>query len=394
MSKKFIIFGELSKKHLLPLFLALSYLAYLLINRFYPIYVKNNVMDLYCNSFGFAGIIIIPYIFKFTKNDIQNIQKEGEIQKNKYLHYFILIIVFILYTTAREIPGFLYPEPGKLSDSNDPFAYIGLEMICLTIVSVFLLKYKYYKHHILSIIGFVICGNACDLILEYYPHILDSGPTLIIIKIIAVIFDVIFFNVQKYMMEVLYYPYWRINLTLGITLFCATTIILIYVLIDKNSTVAFVVNFYKYFEYNAGLIIGKVFLSTITFMIFTTLCILNIYYFNPNYFIINFQLSKFVLTLIDNQNKKKFYCIIFFLLQTFFLLIYLEIIELNFLGLNENTKRNIEVRGLQDLSGENGRDSSIGVSRTIDINEDYSIISENNINEPFVEMKPKISEDI
>ena len=82
------------------------------------------------------------------------------------------------------------------------------------------------------------------------------------------------------------------------------------------------------------------------------------------------------------------------MLQTFFLLIYLEIIELNFLGLDENTKRNIEVRGLQDLSGENGRDSSIGVCRTIDINEDYSIISENNINEPFVEMKPKISEDI
>ena len=391
MSKQFILLGELSKKHLLPLFLALSYLTYLLINRFYPIKVKNNIIDLYSNSLGFAGIIIIPYIFKFTQNDIPNIPKEGEIQKNKYLHYFILIVVFILYTAAREIPGFLYP--GQLSDSDDPFAYIGLEMICLTVVSVFLLKYKYYKHHILSIIGFVICGNACDLLLEYYPHILDSGPALMIIKIIGVIFDVIFFNVQKYMMEILYYPYWRINIILGITLFCVTTIILIYVLIDKNSDVAFVVNFYKYFEYNAGLIIGKILLSTISFSIFTTLCILNIYYFNPNYFIINFQLSKFVLTLIDSENQKKFYCIIFFLLQTFFLLIYLEIIELNFLGLNYNTKRNIEIRGLQDLTGENGRDSSLGVTRTIDVNEDYTIIPDNNIKEPFVEMTPKITED-
>ena len=391
MSKQFIILGELSKKHLLPLFLALSYLTYLIINRFYPIKVKNNIIDLYSNSLGFAGIIIIPYIFKFTQNDIPNIPKEGEIQKNKYLHYFILIVVFILYTAAREIPGFLYP--GQLSDSDDPFAYIGLEMICLTVVSVFLLKYKYYKHHILSIIGFVICGNACDLLLEYYPHILDSGPALMIVKIIGVIFDVIFFNVQKYMMEILYYPYWRINIILGITLFCATTIILIYVLIDKNSDVAFVVNFYKYFEYNAGLIIGKILLSTISFSIFTTLCILNIYYFNPNYFIINFQLSKFVLTLIDSENQKKFYCIIFFLLQTFFLLIYLEIIELNFLGLNYNTKRNIEIRGLQDLTGENGRDSSLGVTRTIDVNEDYTIIPDNNIKEPFVEMTPKITED-
>ena len=391
MSKQFILLGELSKKHLLPLFLALSYLTYLLINRFYPIKVKNNIIDLYSNSLGFAGIIIIPYIFKFTQNDIPNIPKEGEIQKNKYLHYFILIVIFILYTEAREIPGFLYQ--GQLSDSDDPFAYIGLEMICLTVVSVFLLKYKYYKHHILSIIGFVICGNACDLLLEYYPHILDSGPALMIIKIIGVIFDVIFFNVQKYMMEILYYPYWRINIILGITLFCVTTIILIYVLIDKNSDVAFVVNFYKYFEYNAGLIIGKILLSTISFSIFTTLCILNIYYFNPNYFIINFQLSKFVLTLIDSENQKKFYCIIFFLLQTFFLLIYLEIIELNFLGLNYNTKRNIEIRGLQDLTGENGRDSSLGVTRTIDVNEDYTIIPDNNIKEPFVEMTPKITED-
>ena len=391
MSGKFIILGELSKKHLLPLFLALSFLIYLMIIRFYPDKGENHTLDLYCNAVGFFGIIVIPYIFKFTQNDIPNIPKEGEIQKNKYLHYFILIVVFILYTAAREIPGFLYQ--GQLSDSDDPFAYIGLEMICLTVVSVFLLKYKYYKHHILSIIGFVICGNACDLLLEYYPHILDSGPTLMIIKIIGVIFDVIFFNVQKYMMEILYYPYWRINIILGITLFCVTTIILIYVLIDKNSDVAFVVNFYKYFEYNAGLIIGKILLSTISFSIFTTLCILNIYYFNPNYFIINFQLSKFVLTLIDSENQKKFYCIIFFLLQTFFLLIYLEIIELNFLGLNYNTKRNIEIRGLQDLTGENGRDSSLGVTRTIDVNEDYTIIPDNNIKEPFVEMTPKITED-
>lgn len=394
MSKKFIMFGELSKKHLLPLFLALSNLVYLLINRFYPIYVKNNIMELYSNSLGFAGIIIIPYIFKFTQNDIQNIQKEDGGQKGKYLHYFILIVSFILYITAKEIPGFLYPEPGKLSDSDDPFAYIGLEMICLTIVSVFLSKYKYYKHHILSLIGFVICGNSCDLILGYYPHMLDSGVALIIIKIISVICDVIFFNVQKYLVEVLFYPYWRINITHGITLFCITTIILIYVLIDKNSNATFVVNFYKYFEYNAGLILGKMLLSTISFSILSTLCILNIYYFNPNYFIFNFQLSKFVLTLIDNQSQKKFYCIIFFLLQTFFLLVYLEIIELNFLGLSENTKRNIELRGFQDLSGENGRDSSLGVTRTIDVNDDYIIISENNNKEPFVEMKPKISEDV
>ena len=49
-------------------------------------------------------------------------------------------------------------------------------------------------------------------------------------------------------------------------------------------------------------------------------------------------------------------------------MIYLEIIELNFCNLNNNTRRNINLRGLLDISGENGRDSTV-----IDINKDYFI---------------------
>ena len=49
-------------------------------------------------------------------------------------------------------------------------------------------------------------------------------------------------------------------------------------------------------------------------------------------------------------------------------MIYLEIIELNFCNLNNNTRRNISLRGLLDISGENGRDSTV-----IDINKDYFI---------------------
>ena len=49
-------------------------------------------------------------------------------------------------------------------------------------------------------------------------------------------------------------------------------------------------------------------------------------------------------------------------------MIYLEIFELNFCNLNENTRRNIDLRGLLDLSTENGRDSTV-----IDINKDYFI---------------------
>ena len=53
-------------------------------------------------------------------------------------------------------------------------------------------------------------------------------------------------------------------------------------------------------------------------------------------------------------------------------MIYLEILELNFCKLNENTKHNIELRGVLDVSGESGRDSSLG---NIEINEEYLIKS-------------------
>ena len=81
MSGKIIKLGELSKKHLLPLFLALSFLIYLMIIRFYPDKGENHTLDLYCNAVGFFGIIVIPYIFKFTQKIFKIYQKWMKFKK-------------------------------------------------------------------------------------------------------------------------------------------------------------------------------------------------------------------------------------------------------------------------------------------------------------------------
>ena len=74
--------------------------------------------------------------------------------------------------------------------------------------------------------------------------------------------------------------------------------------------------------------------------------------------------------LIDliKDDPGKLYILVFFAIQFFSLMIYLEIFELNFCNLNENTRRNINLRGLLDVSGETGRDSTV-----IEINKDYFI---------------------
>ena len=136
--------------------------------------------------------------------------------------------------------------------------------------------------------------------------------------------------------------------------------------------------FYSYFNGNdIGLKVGKIILLYILSVVNTILNILNIYYFSPNYILISFQFSKFVDVLINESNSKKYFTIIFFVIQLFFLMIYLEILELNFCNLNQNTKKSIDFRSTIDSSGENGRDSTIGLG-VVDINADYSLdLSEN-----------------
>ena len=82
---------------------------------------------------------------------------------------------------------------------------------------------------------------------------------------------------------------------------------------------------------------------------------MNIYYFNPNFVLISFHLPKFIQILIE-EDPDKYYCLVFFGLQFISLMIYLEIIELNFCNLNKNTKRNIDYRSFSDLLEENERE--------------------------------------
>ena len=79
---------------------------------------------------------------------------------------------------------------------------------------------------------------------------------------------------------------------------------------------------------------------------------------------------------------KKIYSLPLYIIQAFALLIYIEIIELNFCGLNNYTKRNIELRAREDLL-DIDKDKNLNTDiNCVDIDNDYSIeFSEKNENE-------------
>ena len=383
MVKKIIIFGEINKKHILPLSLAIYQVFNKIFNTYYPKNITNGIFELYSMALGMLSILFLPCIFKIK---VTEEEKEREIHKRKWLHYPLLIVIYWIYHLAKL---FMVISKVKARGNDEtinpfaesPFAFIGLEMILLTVASIILLKYKYFIHHIISMAGFILFGNFSDLLLGSYSEIIKFGAVPIIIQIFGIISDVVYYYYQKYMMEKLFYPYWTISFTAGIGLALFATAILIYVLVLKEKANPFIVDpqrFYSYFNGNdIGLKVGKIILLYILSVVNTILNILNIYYFSPNYILISFQFSKFVDVLINESDAKKYFTIIFFVIQLFFLMIYLEILELNFCNLNQNTKKSIDFRSTIDSSGENGRDSTIGLG-VVDINADYSLdLSEN-----------------
>ena len=86
--------------------------------------------------------------------------------------------------------------------SEGPFAKMGIELVLLTIVSIFLLKYKYHKHHVIAIITFILLGNICDGILGNYTKMLNYGLLINFLDFLSIIADVVNYYNQKYMMEV------------------------------------------------------------------------------------------------------------------------------------------------------------------------------------------------
>ena len=143
--------------------------------------------------------------------------------------------------------------------------------------------------------------------------------------------------------------------------------------------------FSDYFQENdyKDVIIHIVYLTSFRYVI-NILKILTIYYFTQNHIYTTYVFIKLVDYLIRKKHWIRFLSIILFVFQFLGLLIYLEIIELNFLKLNKNTKNNIKKRELDEdillLSDEDSRKSDVEedgiIKNKVEISPGYIIESE------------------
>ena len=88
------------------------------------------------------------------------------------------------------------------------------------------------------------------------------------------------------------------------------------------------------------------------------LVVLMINHLKPNHMIITDELYVYQNLIFFKEKEKKYYTLIPFFLQILALLFYFEILELNFLGLNRNTVKNIQLREGEENNNENEERSS------------------------------------
>ena len=385
--KKIIIFNIFRKKLLLPFGVAFMQILINIMNVIINENPKNQLLEMIDLAFSEMAIALIPLFNIYTFKTTTSVFLRKKLRK-KIRDYSILVIIFVVYVFLNiyrtQLMSAFYQQNKSLSNphNSDLSSFESIELIFITIISFLLLKYKYFIHHIISIIIFIFISFFIDLILDNFPDLFGRGALYIFISFIVVVIDAGDYGYQKYMMDVQFHPYWAVSLTLGIVNFIIFGSIIIACLHkgkeesfkEKN---AMFMSFYTYFDnVSVGTIIVKHILNFILNFVLNLLRSLTILYFTPDYILISFTISRIINIVME---RKAYVCLVLFVLQFITLMFYLEIFEFNFCGLNKNTKRNIAERVQKEMllqeeyENNPGRFSSASSFDEIDITPDYVI---------------------
>ena len=355
-----ITLGIIDKKLLYPLIYIIVYIAI----QIYWIYTEYNEVTLYIESIGFSVgqimTVLINCIFKYKRNTKKNSQS-----KNYFKDFLILLIIDGFYFISNLFTTITGDDEEDTDTSRELYINDALEIIFLSLITYFILKYKYYIHHIISITAFVIFSVIIDAILENFTH---TNTFTAINSILYVLADSLIYSYFKYLIENKYYYFLDVLLALGIINLSIHLISLAITFIVHNVNGSYVINtkFQDYYnEYGIGHIIFRFFFGLI-FIGFLggTLEFLMLNDLTPNYVIISYELARIPSSIIQYEDLSRWLLLIMSIFQIICLIFYLEILEFNFCSLNINTKKNISEREkshMEDPDYNNCDDNEVNV---------------------------------
>ena len=310
-----------------------------IINKYFRDIVSNNMVINFTTSFS-RFLAVIPFIIlkKNTKKDhnIETIKNNtvieyiftGNKEENVKGKWTYIILSSLIYFIQSVLFGITAKIP-----TNTWNLYILITPIFYYLI----FKIKLYKHHYLSIILILLVGAVIDFSLGNYQKEMVNNYYWLLLKLIREIIFSLHNVLAKYLMEkkfVSVYEYSFYNGVICIIL-SVTYSILDYFYFKQNN--------YEDFFNNINTNKILVLLGQLITQFFLNLTLLlTIRNTSPCHAFIIYVFGQFAYYLeISLKSIIVFNCLIIIL---FLSLIFNEIIEINFLGLSHNTRKNIIFR--------------------------------------------------
>ena len=373
--KMFIKLGNFSIKLLYPLIcICILILESIAENRWYPKKRGNLVISLFINSFAktLNIFIYIPLkIFYYKSNLLEKVEEGERVKQNKLKNNILLFLVFALIQVLYNIMYVIYyiksrEENNKRIKNNEEeliflahsygvFFLENLQIIVIFIITKFILNYEYIKQSIICLVLFTILSIVNDII--NYDNFFDAlgGFVIFMLIFINLLCESIAIVFQKILMESFYFSPFLTNFVYGIIDFIFVFILGIITFAKdglfcytEEKKICILASFMDYFK-DSGSVDIISFIASISFKIaIYILSIYTIYYFTPNHILLTYIVGKFFENSFERKkNEVESYIVFIFLLISF--IFYLEIFELNFCGINKNTKKSIITRAWKEF---------------------------------------------
>ena len=323
---------------------------------------EHELLYSFCYFLGYLLNVIPEWIV-----DIKSETKERP-KINKILNFFLYCLITLFIGLVKSTLSLINNNKEKYDNKNDNNIgiydddFMIIEYLIIFLVSKYAYNIEvYYKHQNISFLILILVEGTKNI---YFFIIKDSYQIFDYMIIILVFLNSILYSISylyiKGLMKYNFISPYRCNYKVGII--NVPLIIIIYIIISftifgKKENVD---NFYYYdniinlFENIRNLdSINALLLTLLPFAYGIYVLLINkiIYDFTLYHIYIPLLIEAFINEII---NRTCIFDIIFlilcFTIELIIILVFLEIIEVKFCGLNENLKRNIESRGIIDSS--------------------------------------------
>ena len=367
MSGFIISLGLINKK----LYFPIIYIIIKIITNICWIYVDYNLVSLYISTIGIsAGQISSFLVSKLMKYHKISPKKKEKVNKQYIKDYLFLFLILLAYNLTNITHVYFgYDEEKPENSYTELYINDAIDIIFITLATHFILKYKYYIHHMLSIALFVVLSSIIDLLVGNFKKL---NLITVLFTFFYVLTESLFYSYIKYLNANKYYFFMNILLFTGIFnfVFFSLSFLSNIIINIKNGDNEMIFEFY-FFLRDFGLW-KIIFLFAFSFILdgFASGIIeyATIKELTPNYAIIGYELSKIPFTIKDNEGVNRWIILVISIFQIISLLFYLEILEYNFCSLNKNTKKNIMDREKKETFDDNNSDNEI-VIKGYDITE-------------------------